>query len=138
MRMNSKQFYPLAFVVSAFICIVGLICAIHYKNPDIAARAGALAVAWSFGILIKRRDFAGEVDNLLRDLLPHIIRGMQEGGADTAHLQARQDKMLPQATEKAANSDIREQRTQNNYLAAASVLGTLTWGFGDKVAGWLI
>lgn len=110
----------LSFAASA----LGIIHAVAWGTACDGGRGGALAVAIAFGALFTARP-------LLND---YIEMPDARGTPQFDNLPA--DQRIA-ALRSALAVMIDRQKHETIYLSIASVSGTLVWGFGDVIAGWL-
>jgi hypothetical protein len=109
-------------------------------NPNDAGRGGALAVALSFAALFLSKSYGALIYDLITKTIPEIERNIGASPETTppvsAEIKPFYDRLVMlenKSTGLAAKlgTDANGQKIQNGYLAAASIIGTLVWGFGD-------
>lgn len=98
----------------------GIVLAAFLGHPSEGGRGGALAVAVTFAMLFLGRSTA---ERIMED------NPFKHGGEDAA-------KQIGHLS-KALSALVGWQRKEKPYLAWASVISTLAWGFGDLPAAWL-
>lgn len=124
-----SQKSALRFVLWASIasCVGGVAIAVLGTGEAAdGGRGGAVAVALSFGALFAARDIPERTLFATRAGQGKPIINDDNELADT--------KLGVLRTTLAAMLDA--QSLEKRYLTASSVIGTLTWGFGDGVARW--
>lgn len=98
----------------------GIVLAALLGHPNEGGRGGALAVALTFAILFLGRSTAERI----------MENNPFKNGNDDA------EKKIGHLS-KALSALVGWQRKEKVYLAWASVVSTLAWGFGDLPAGWI-
>lgn len=126
---------PFILCISIILCLASLIFSIWVtEDPSDAGRGGALAVAISFVFLFstsnQKKLFLESFRN--RPIIPN-------SNAPKEDVKATEDvsdvgKILITSTYLDNLVNFR----QNLYLAASSVIGTLSWGFADLIAKYFI
>ena len=139
--MSQNARYGLVVSVSIVLSAGGILLAAH-GDPSDGGRGGALAVALAFFVLFIRRNYGARVYEALTVELPSLkgqIAKLRAGGDPSAANSEGVDALKRQVTAIVARleTEAKGQRGQNIVLAAASIIGTLAWGFGDVIAKWL-
>ncbi len=135
--------YTLVVVVSTLLSAGGIAIAVYRGDPSSGGRGGAIAVAVAFFVLFIRRDYGARVYAAITKDIPKLraqIASLSKGSEPAA---ANRDGVLEterQITGIVARlaTEAKGQKAQNIALALASIIGTLSWGFGDLVAQYLI
>lgn len=110
----------LTMVLSIALSIGGILCAKLYGVSADGGRGGALAVAVSFFTLFMGRNTPEDAMQIkIEDATSDPLKAEV-----TRHRNALASMLDWQAKEKI-------------YLTISSLVGTITWGFGDIVAAWL-
>lgn len=121
---TQKQKLHGVLVASCLACVAGVAHSVLWGAADDGGRGGAVAVAISFAALFAARDTSAEVLEVKH----------ANGGVGFESLPAESRIGLLKA---AMASMIDSQRLEKRYLTWSSVIGTLTWGFGDLLAALL-
>lgn len=111
-------------VASIGACAAGVTYAVLWGRAADGVTGGALAVAISFAALFAARDTSAQV----------LEMKSPDGRSDFEALPVEMRIGLLKA---AMASLIDAQRLEKKFLTWSSVIGTLTWGFGDILAAWL-
>jgi len=114
----------LLVTASAILLSLGwIVGAAYYDKQDTASagRGGALGIALSFYLLF----IGGRLGNRVFGIL---TRGSLDK-PDSLNAEKKADAVIAWLNTNAA-----ESKRQNWFLAAASITGTLAWGFGDLAA----
>jgi hypothetical protein len=140
--MSQKTRYWLVVAVAVLLSAGGIGIAAVASSPADGGRGGAVAVAFSFFMLFVRRDYGARLLRAIIDDIPklreHInaLRGGKEPGPPFAdgldELKRNVEAIIVRLDNEASG-----QRNQNLALAVASIIGTITWGFGDWGAQWI-
>lgn len=128
--------------VSATLSIGGVAYGVCISgDPADGGRGGAVAVAVSFAVLFFSRSNGAELYKILVDEVPKVraildaIAGKTAGTPlePMAAFSDRLDQLTKRlnALTKRLEIDSGAQFKQNLFLTISSVIGTLTWGFGD-------
>jgi hypothetical protein len=133
--------YGSVLVASLTSSAIGICYAAHHNYQD-GGRGGAVAVAIAFAALFVRHDFGQKAYDTVAIEVPKVkqelaafLESMYPSAAPAAHSQAienltaRIDGLVEQVRINSSG-----QSRQNGWLAAASIVGTLAWGFGDWIA----
>jgi len=132
---------------ASVLSIAGILyAALWSKDASDGGRGGAIAVAVSFAVLFLTRSLGQRVYQALTQELPalrKLIDSFAPASASKSEVEVLREDLKAvgdrfSALEQRLESDDKATQTQNRFLAAASVIGTLVWGFGDVVAGWII
>lgn len=120
-RWTQERRLRVVFVASGLACVAGVAYAVLWGSAADGGRGGAIAVAVSFAALFAVRDTSAavlEVSNVIGD------KGFEGLPAESriGLLKAAMASMID------------SQRLEKKYLTWSSVMGTLTWGFGDWLA----
>jgi hypothetical protein len=118
------------------ICLIfdvgGILVAVFYTHCDAdAGRGGAIADAIALTVMLLDPSYAAKLYSTIATF--HAGKAGPAGAVthETVQNAIEADSEL---VLDLLNDDAKMQRHQNYYLAAATFLGTLTWGFGDLVA----
>lgn len=115
---------------SISLCFLGFLAGYVFGKPQFAEYGGALAVATTFGFIF----LGDDMDDLVARAAPIV----SEINPEPRILSA--DQQLYRANEEIAHLRIAlrliiEQRNSQKYsLAISSVLGTITWAFGEPIS----
>jgi hypothetical protein len=111
-----------SFILSA----VGIAIGVYEKCPADGERGGALATAIAFAALFVRPDYGLRIYEERKRKIP-------------ADLPKNEQLVLEvDAIAQALKLNSKGQKYQNYAIAAASLIGTIIWGFGDLVVSSLI
>lgn len=141
MRLLSERalFRTIGFLAIA-ASLAGVAYAVWLGEPLEGGRGGALAVALALTTLFATRNYAAEVYDALtnpaQDLQTRILRLTKGRLKERPQLATPEQKM--KALEARLKLEAEGQSLQNFWLALATGVGTLFWGFGDVFAGWII
>jgi hypothetical protein len=118
--------------------------AVLLGRPVDAGRGGALAVALAFLTLFMHRSQGDRIFTILADEGPRLLASLDPDGEDKEKSAAAQLEKVERgladlfgAIKATRRYESRQASRINVHLSAASVVGTLVWGFGDVVAYWL-
>jgi hypothetical protein len=118
--------YRLLVLVSSVVSLAGVLLAVYWKSPPDGGRGGAVATAISFLALYLRPDYG-------------LLFYQARKASATSKLPAdEQFHAKVNAMEAALAMNSEGQTSQNRALAAAAVIGTLFWGFGDTFAAQIL
>lgn len=120
---TQKQRLVGVLVASIVVCATGVVYATWCGTASDGGRGGAIAVAISFAALFAARDTSADI----------LEMKSASGRIEFELLTAEQRIGL---LKSAIASLIDAQRLEKRFLTWSSVIGTLTWGFGDVVAAW--
>jgi hypothetical protein len=135
--------YILVVIASIILSAGGILIAVHRGDLSRGGQGGAVAVAFSFLILFLRRDYGARVYKAITTDFPNLraqIRSLRKGDDPATANSDGVAELKRQITGMTARfeTEAKGQRAQNLALAAASIIGTLVWGFGDRGAQYLI
>lgn len=116
-------------------CAGGVVCAVWFGDATDGQRGGAVGVALSFFCLFVGPSVAADA---LYGPTPEALE-LPEPGKGTSDVQQVNKTRKPHITnvQNAVTAMLDRSSLENRYLAASSVISTLTWGFGDWVASAL-
>lgn len=137
---ETRRYQVLLGLVVA-LCLGGVLAAAFVtQNRADGGRGGVLAVAVSFAALFLGRSYGTKVYDIIASEAATLSATLRkiDGRPDPAPAPATSDAERVNGLAAKIKTDAAAQTLQNKYLAAASVLGTLTAGFGDVAAGWLM
>jgi hypothetical protein len=145
--MSEKNRFWIVFGVSMAFSIGGIFFGAFYTaNHADGGRGGAVGTAIALAFMFITRDygvrFYAAVTKGLPDLEARIKRITDEKKEQQAA--PKHDATLPELQQQvdalvgAIGIDAKGQKTQNYFLALATFVGTMTWGFGDLAAQFLI
>lgn len=97
-------------------------------------RGGALAVAWSLAGFFLRNDLTQQLRAIFTapDTFMPATVAQDEGTAVEKRIGRVENRV--QAIEVAGTASVNSQRKMERFVAIATAIGTLSWGFGDWVA----
>jgi hypothetical protein len=136
--------YGAIFLASVAFSWCGISWGVHNKASD-GGRGGAIGVAIAFTTLFARKDLGQKAYEYIAIKLPQAKRKLDEDmqkilpGSASKHseqtlvLETLSSQLAGILGEVRINSN--GQNRQNWWIASASVIGTLAWGFGDWLAG---
>ena len=154
--MTQKQTYLTVFFISLACSIGGIPFAAYVCKSDAdAGRGGAIGAALAFLFLFVTNDYGTKlfkaVTEELPDLKARILRlktqatapaevAPTNGEARVARLEQKINKIESEVSILVNRIDIdgQGQRAQSIWLAVATVIGTIAWGFGDLAAKYLL
>jgi hypothetical protein len=102
----------------------GVAAAVAFGTACDGGRGGAVAVAIAFGALFTSRPVPED-----------LIEALDAEGRSAFDARDTEDRIGRLRSALAVMLD--RQRLEAVFLTVASVSGTLVWGFGDVIAGWL-
>ena len=134
--------YRLILASSIVLSVGGFWYGANNDPTSDGGRGGALAVALAFFSLFTRTKLALKVFKTISVENPAMYREMNEivtkmeGKGPTPESHPMDQDLRDEVEGILGMIDMKdkEQRVQNGYIAAASIVGTLSWGFGDKLA----
>jgi hypothetical protein len=147
--MKESTRYGLCCLASVVVSVAGIIFAVFAtRNAADGGRGGAIGVSIALLFFFLNRDYGTKLyTKLIHDLPELKARLEQEGKVQAPAANAivtPVDTRLAQL-EKEVSTLVRRisieaegQRTQNIFLAVATAVGTIVWGFGDMLARCLI
>ncbi len=145
--MSEKIQFWMVFVVSIVFSIVGVPFAVFVtKTAADGGRGGAIGTALALGFLFINRDYGTKLFTALSRRLPNLqarikqLRTQSDGKTPAAERPAEISEVKKEvnALVGAILIDSKGQQTQNRFLALATFIGTMLWGFGDLVADYLL
>ena len=154
--MSQKQMYLGVFFLSAAISLGGIPFAAYICKSDAdAGRGGAIGAALAFLFLFVTNDYGTKLFRAVTKELPELrarvarLKTQTEAPpevtaptveANVARLEQKINKIESEVSTLVNRIDIdgQGQRAQNIWLAVATVIGTIAWGFGDLVAKYLL
>src|SRR2546421_12405953 len=146
--MSENTRFWLVFSTSIVSSIGGLLVAVFVtRNAADGGRGGAIGPAVALAFMFLTRDYGAKLYSAVTRRLPDIearIKLLEQKGprgekpappaeATLADLRTRVDALAA-----AIAIDAKGQKTQNAFLALATFVGTIVWGFGDLGAQILI
>lgn len=132
---TTKARFRAVLAASCVLCALGILVAVFLtKDIDDGGRGGAAAVALSFAILFVSRGYGSRIYQALTKEAAAIRANLTalSGDAEDQAVVGTEDKVNALVSKTTIESQTQE--IQNVYLAWSTVIGTLTWGFGDLVA----
>lgn len=118
--------YRAVVLFSTGISLVGVFWAVHIHNPSEGGRGGLVATVVAIIAFLVRPDYGSRILDLITS----------KKSLDASALEQIETKV---------NAVIVSLRIQSHAqsihalaLVVAIVIGTIFWGFGDVLAGWLI
>jgi hypothetical protein len=135
--------YVLVVLASGVLSGVGIAIAVYRGDPSDGGRGGAIAVAFAFFVLFIRRDYGARVYAAVTRDIPNLraqIDSLKDGSDPAILNNDGVPEIKRQITGIVARleTEAKGQRSQNIALALASIIGTISWGFGDLMAQCLI
>lgn len=135
----------LRFSLLVFVCVgisIGsIVLSAMTCTPGDAGLGGSIGVALSFAALFLSRNYGNKVYKLITETLPEIELKLDPPDGKQQALSGTETGSQAEALKALANEvagvkaqlDVERQGHfgQNLYLATASVLSTLFWGFGE-------
>jgi hypothetical protein len=126
--LRTRTPYLLVLIFSVLLCIGGIVYAVKVSGKDVdAGRGGALADVAALIVLFLGRGYGSRIYEILT-APPDEEEALAKDYAPM--LNANRADVLYGCMKV----DAQETHWQNRYLAFITVLGTLTWGFGDRIA----
>ncbi len=154
--MSQKQMYLGVFFVSTAISLGGIPFAAYICKSDAdAGRGGALGSALAFLFLFVTNDYGTKLFKAVTKDLPELKARVERlkahaaapaeaapatGEVKIAMLEQKISKIETEVSTLVNRIDIdgQGQRAQSIWLAVATVIGTIAWGFGDLAAKYLL
>jgi hypothetical protein len=140
-RVKSSRTFP--FWLLFFFCIaasfIGIIVAIFVtKDPTDGGRGGAIATAAALYNLFLNKGYGRRLFEARTKIIPELIQSFERMGKITPAPQLQEEvaKTLRVDLSDLFAREAHQQDRQNKFLAWATAIGTIVWGFGDIVAGW--
>ncbi len=119
-------------LLSVILSIGGVIVAIKVTHCDgDGGRGGAIADALALLVIFLDRSYASKFMTLIAKFQPD--EETNHVPLDRKHVRAIAVNEIKRFA-KLLDSDARRLRLQNAFLAIATFIGTLFWGFGDLIA----
>jgi len=121
----------MVLMLSIILSAGGLFYAVKVTGKaDDAGRGGALGDVAALGVLFLGRGYGSRLYEVLT------------AGSDEKEVLAEEyglsDSERVDLLFASMKLEAQETRWQNRYLAATTFIGTLTWGFGDKIASMFL
>src|SRR6266404_1107794 len=156
LAMTQKQTYLTVFFISLACSIGGIPFAAYVCKSDAhAGRGGAIGSALAFLFLFVTTDYGTKLFEAVTKDLPELrarvarLKTQTETPAEVtaptveanvARLEQKINKIETEVSTLVNRIDIdgQGQRAQNIWLAVATVIGTIAWGFGDLAAKYLL
>lgn len=154
--MTQKQTYLTVFFISVAFSIGGIpFAAFVTKDAADGGRGGAIGSTLALLFIFISRDYGTKLYEALTRELPDLKAriekkkaGAPAGGEERmGTIEERVARLELKATEAKTelstlvtriNIDAQGNRSQSIWLAVATCIGTMTWGFGDLAAKYLM
>jgi hypothetical protein len=154
--MSQKQMYLGVFFLSSAISLGGIPFAAYVCKSDAdGGRGGAIGAALAFLFLFVTNDYGTKLFKAVTIELPDLKARVERlkthaaapaevtpanGEANVARLEHKIGKIETEIGTLVNRMDIdgQGQRAQSNWLAVATCIGTIAWGFGDLAARYLL
>jgi len=143
--MSERIRFWLVSGVSLAFSIGGiLVCIFVVQAAPDAGRGGAIGVAIALGFLFISRDYGFKLYTTLTHDLPDLLeraKKIKQGEANSKALAAPTVVDLEKRIALLASAIAIEgqaHRTESVFLAFATFVGTIVWGFGDMAAQYFI
>jgi hypothetical protein len=118
---------------------IGIIVAIFVtKDPTDGGRGGAIATAAALYYLFLNKSYGRRLFEARTKIIPELIQSFERMGKITPSPES-QKEIAETLSADLSNMFAREagqQDLQNKFLAWATAIGTVVWGWGDIVTGW--
>jgi hypothetical protein len=132
--------YGATTAAAVLLSVAGVVYAVHWGEASDGGRGGALGCTLTFLIFFLTRSTPEQA--LQAPLLPgraeepDVLALPAPADADEMGSQLQRLKQQTARLRAAVASMLDAAAREKLYLSIASVVSTLTWGFGDKLAGW--
>ena len=117
------------FISSIASSLIGL----QFFHGASAGRGGAIAVAFSFGILFFTTSRGNELLASATTNTPRIIAAMKETVADDKGGSPEPNSVLSAIVMDKGERE-KDVLVQSTLLSISGILGTIVWGFGDLIS----
>jgi hypothetical protein len=128
-----------------FFCIasslLGIVWAVLIsKHPEDGGRGGAVAVAAALFSLFMSKSYGIGVFEARTKVIPELIEAFERLGniPSTPRTADENSEAIRSGLVDLLKSEAAAQKRQNLFLAAATAVGTIIWGFGDLVAKFVM
>ena len=143
-RFEEIRFW-IVFALSVGVSLGWILAAAHTSSHQAdGGRGGAVGTAIALAFMFLTRDFGTELYSAVIRRLPAVekqIKGLTNdrdiSEAQKAEFTGPDLQTKVEAHIAAIDIDAQGQRVQNCFLALATCIGTLAWGFGDLAAKYL-
>ena len=139
--MFERSFFWIILALCTLSSALGIAYGVHYSSVNDAGKGGAVADSIALLALFSTRNYAANVYGTLNRSKERVRRILRLR-------QANQDKKpideISGLSEKFKTLELRlkiegdNQYRANIFLAISTIIGTLTWGFGDDIAKYII
>lgn len=141
--MSTRSRFQVVLALAVLLSLGGvLVATFATQNSGDGGRGGAIAVALSFLILFVSRDVGSRAYTIFTEeaaeLAKHVEKLRGSAAVPDENKPVIPDGVLIGALSAKADIEATILKVQNGYLAFASVIGTLAWGFGDVAARYLL
>lgn len=132
------------FALSIVASVGGVAWAVISNHPLDGGRGGAIGTAIALAFMFINRDYGYRIYKAMVTRAPARageIAELRNGAVKppaSAAITPDQVKSELDTFVAAVVFDAGGQQTQNTFLAIATFISTILWGFGDKLADWLI
>ena len=139
--MTERRLFIIIGGTSIFVSLCGvIIAAFVVADASHGGRGGAIGVAIALVALFATRNYAGEVYDALtnpaQNVKTRILKLTKGTLAEAPVLDSPEHKIM--ALEARLKLEHQGQKVQNIWLAVATGIGTICWGFGDLFAKWIM
>lgn len=144
MHIPEKVYSWTIFALCIVTSVGGVVCAVVYNHADDGGRGGAIGTALALGFMFINRDYGFQTYKALIARAPTRqaeINALRKGGALEAATKVETAEQVKKELDTLVSAiifDEKGQQTQNKFLALATFISTIIWGFGDWFAGFLI
>jgi hypothetical protein len=143
-RSEETRFW-LVFTLSVGVSIGWILVAAHSaSHQKDGGRGGAIGTAIALSFMFLTRDYGTKLYSAVVRRLPHVREEIEGLATDSDILQAGKGEPSVAGLQTQINAlvaaldiDAKGQTIQNYFLAIATCIGTLAWGFGDVAALYL-
>ena len=123
-RPSQQRILQLVLLASTAFSFGGIAYAVWFGTAADGGRGGAVAVSISFAALFAARS------------TPEDVVELTTKGGDRVLDKGKLEERIG-ILKTAIATMIDSQRLEKIYLTWSSTIGTLAWGFGDRIAAWL-
>jgi len=124
--------------------LIGIIIAIFCtKVAEDGGRGGSVTVAIALFNLFINRGYGAKIYKARTEKIPealrkhrHLVLEQKVKAEEETTIGLTEESRTIHALADWFETEFAGQTTQNRYLAIASAIGTIVWGFGDIVASW--